>query len=1042
VSLWFHNFFEKPTTFFGKLILAICFSPGRFIVSKSRLLLVFTLLLISVGLVWLIPADAQGPKEGKAKKAPQWIWLGSKAEPNQTVYFRKVIPVPRRVVSAKIYGACDNQMSIYINGKEVISSNSWETPIFREVTELFRNPTKVDDDVLNVLAVKAHNTEGQAGLLVRLILEFSNQTSMTVVTDNTWRGSTKAEKGWNEVDFKDAAWTQAAVVGKLGAPPWAKITEASLSGVAKFIKPSATPIELIKVKKDFKVELLYSVPKDKQGSWVSLCIDPKGRLITSDQYGKLYRVTPPTLNSEAQETKVEELPVDLGEAHGLLWAFDSLYVVVNRGKKYESGLWRVRSSQNNDILDTKEKLRDIQGGGEHGPHAVLLSPDGKSLYVMCGNHTKLTTLSRSLVPQVWGEDYLVPRQWDASGHAVGIYAPGGYICRVDPDGKNWDLVSIGYRNQYDAAFNRDGELFTYDSDMEWDMNLPWYKPTRVCHAVDGSEFGWRSGTSNFPHYYPDNLPPALDVGPGSPTGVAFGYGAKFPTKYQNALFLCDWSYGKLYAAHLKPQGATYTGELEEFMNGSPLPLTDLVVNPKDGALYFTIGGRNTMSGLYRVTYVGKESTEPAPADNAEAEQRTLRKKLESFYAKKDPNAVDIAWPYLHSEDRFLRYAARTVLEFQDLSLWQEKALKETNPVTLTHALVGLTRVGDKALLPRILEALERLDWAKLDTSQKIDMLRAYQLAFIRMGPPDAAGKERAGKRLDAFYPADHRDVTSELAKLVSYLETPQGVAKTLALIAKAPTQEEQIDYAFALRTVKSGWTKNQHEEYFNWFHQAAGYRGGNSFHGFLRNIRNDAVKILGPQELTELKPALDKVPQPTAPQFAFKKRDFVKKWTVDELLPIVEKGLTNRNFDRGRNLFGETKCFACHRFNNEGGGTGPDLTIVSGRFGPRDLLEAIIEPSKVISDQYQSIVVVTTDGRVIQGRIVNLAGDSININTDMLDPNKLVGVNRNLIEAIEPSKVSMMPDNLLDTLNQDEILDLAAYLYSRGDRNHKMFRRE
>ncbi len=58
------------------------------------------------------------------------------------------------------------------------------------------------------------------------------------------------------------------------------------------------------------------------------------------------------------------------------------------------------------------------------------------------------------------------------------------------------------------------------------------------------------------------------------------------------------------------------------------------------------------------------------------------------------------------------------------------------------------------------------------------------------------------------------------------------------------------------------------------------------------------------------------------------------------------------------------------------------------------------------------------------------------------DPNKLVGVNRNLVDTIGPSKISMMPDGLLDTLNRDEILDLVAYLYSRGDRNHKMFRRE
>ena len=814
-------------------------------------------------------------------------------------------------------------------------------------------------------------------------------------------------------------------------------------GAGKFKKPTATPIELIKAKKDFRVELLYSVPKATQGSWVSMCVDPKGRLITSDQFGKLYRITAPPLGGNENATKVEELPVDLGEAHGLVWAHDSLYVVNNEGRKNPTGLYRVRSSKGNDVLDTKELLRRIPGGaGEHGAHAVLLGPDGRSLYILCGNHTPLLKPCGSKVPRVWGEDFLVPRLWDANGHAVGILSPGGVIYKTDLDGKDWEIVSAGYRNQYDAAFNRDGELLTFDSDMEWDMNLPWYRATRLCHAVTGSEFGWLSGTANRPAYYADNLPPVIDVGPGSPTGMTFGYGARFPAKYQNALFLCDWSYGKLYAAHLTPRGSTYTAELEEFLNGSPLPLTDIVVNPKDGAMYFTIGGRQTMSGLYRVTYTGKESTAPSKPDHRGASQRAARKKLEAYYSKKDPRAVDLAWPYLNSKDRFLQYAARTVLEFQEPATWQEKALKETDAVALTHALVGLTRVSDKALQPKILHALERVDWAKLTTPQKLDYLRAYQLAFIRMGAPEAGWIERVSKRLDAFYPAKRVEINAELCKLISYLEPADGVTKTMALLAKAPTQEEQIDYVLALRTVKNGWTLKQYENYFNWFHKAASYRGGHSFFGFMKNIRADAIKSLSAEDRRALKKVLAHEPQPTSPKFTFKERPFVKKWTVDELVPIVEKGMTGRNFNRGRNLFGETKCFVCHRFNNEGGGMGPDLTIVSGRFGARDLLESIIEPSKVISDQYQAIHVTTTDGRTVTGRIINLFGDDIMINTDMLDPDKITAVKRNQIERIGPSKISPMPEGLIDTLTQDEILDLVAYLFSRGDRKHKMFQKK
>ncbi len=172
-----------------------------------------------------------------------------------------------------------------------------------------------------------------------------------------------------------------------------------------------------------------------------------------------------------------------------------------------------------------------------------------------------------------------------------------------------------------------------------------------------------------------------------------------------------------------------------------------------------------------------------------------------------------------------------------------------------------------------------------------------------------------------------------------------------------------------------------------------------------------------------------------------KERPFVKQWKVDELVPLVEKGLARRDFDRGRRLFGEASCFACHRFDNEGGAQGPDLTIASGRFGVRDLLESIIEPSKEISDQYAAVILTTTDGKTVTGRIVNYDGDKMSVMTNMLDPNGLVTVNHKKVESVEKSKISMMPTGLLDTFKEDEILDLVAYLLSRGDRNHKAFQK-
>jgi putative heme-binding domain-containing protein len=824
--------------------------------------------------------------------------------------------------------------------------------------------------------------------------------------------------------------------------------------------PPATDPATMKVLKDFKVELLYSVPKAEQGSWVSMCVDPRGRLIVSDQYGSLYRITPAGIGKPAEETKVEKIPAEIGKAQGLVWAFDALYVVVNGPN---SGLYKVTSSKKNDTLDTVELLRAIEGGnGEHGPHAVMIHPDGKRLTVVCGDQTKMMKYDTTKVPPVWGEDHLLPRIPDGNGFMKGVLGPGGAIYNVSPDGKEWELFSVGFRNEYDAAYNHNGDLFTFDADMEWDFNTPWYRPTRICLVTSGSEFGWRNGAGKYPQYYIDNLPPVLNVGPGSPTGVCFGYGAKFPKKYQDAFFVCDWSYGKLFAVHLTPDGSSYKATMEEFLNGTPLPLTDIVINPVDGAMYFTIGGRKTKSGLYRVTYTGKLDGPPVirrgdgPADSA----RELRYGIEKYHGVKDPEAVDKVWGSLGDPDRFIRFAARVAIEHQDVKQWAEKALAEKDPVRATHALLALARVsapcpehtkekkvvGDPKLRARIIHSLLAIDYAKLTDEQKLDLLRTYQVVFNRFGRP-IANTEGPGEwdfvvgQLGKQFPDKNRFVNAELCQILIALDVVGTAEKTMKLLKDAPTQEEQLAYILPLRMLKTGWTPELRKDYFLWFVKAANYKGGSSFQGFLRLIKADAVANLTEAEKVALKdiinanPATVKLPAEPA-------RPFVKAWKVDDLAKVLETDLkSGRDYDRGRKLFASAKCFACHRYDNEGGSNGPDLTIIAGRFSPRDLLEKVMDPNKEISDQYAAVEIRTTDERIVIGRIINLNEDIVQVNTDMMSPGSTVSVNRKQIESMKRSKISMMPSGLLDTFKEDEILDLMAYMLSRGDRNNAMFKK-
>ncbi|WP_165243588.1 c-type cytochrome [Paludisphaera soli] len=843
-------------------------------------------------------------------------------------------------------------------------------------------------------------------------------------------------------DLRSAALAALALMGWFASPP-ARSQEAA-SGPRR---PAAEAAGNVRVAPGFKLDQIYSVPKQTQGSWVALCVDPKGRLIAADQNGLLYRMTPPPLDGQAP-VEPEPLGVDLGGAHGLLYAFDSLYVMINEGKRVH-GLYRVRDTDGDDRYDEVKLLREIKGGGEHGMHSIALSPDGQSLYVVCGNSTALTEVDSSRLPLTWGEDNLATRI--PTGFMDDSLAPQGYIARTDPDGAKWELIAAGLRNPFDIAFDRDGELFTYDADMEWDIGEPWYRPTRVNHVISGAEYGFRNGSGKWPAYYLDSFGAAVDVGPGSPTGITFGYGAKFPKKYQDALFISDWSFGKLRAVHLRPEGASYTAEVEEFISGQPLPVTDVVINPKDGAMYLAVGGRGAQSALYRATYVGGEAETPAlpPADPQAAAKRDVRRKLEAYHGRPVEGAVEAAWPYLSDQDRAIRYAARIALEWQDPSQWRAKALAEKDPRKAIAALVALSRSSgkdqahrkpgdpepDPKLQAEILATLDAIDASQLAPADRVDLLRAYALAYSRLGRPIDEAIARLVARFDPMFPTKAVESDFLLAEILAYLQAPTAAAKIMTALREANSQEEQIQYALILRNLKAGWTPALREEYFRWFVDvAAGYRGGNTFASSLKTMKDQAIAALSDEERTALKPILNAAPTGKSPRELLASRKLVKNWTVAELAPIVERGLEeNRDLERGRRLYGAVACATCHRFGSEGGGVGPELTAVAGRFGVRDLLESIVEPSKVISDQYAAVVIAKTDGQVVTGRVGNLFGDNLSVIEDMFDPGHATNVKREDIEEMKASSISQMPVGLLDSLTEEEVQDLVAFLLTRGD---------
>ncbi len=823
----------------------------------------------------------------------------------------------------------------------------------------------------------------------------------------------------------------------------------------------ATPVTNIKTLPDFKVELLYSVPGGDQGSWVNLCTDDKGRIYASDQYGCLYRFSPPAAGQPLKPADVQKVAAEIRGVNGMLFAFGALYIGVNDyEKKIPSGVYRITDSNNDDMPDKVEMLREFDAGSDHGVHAILKTPDGKGLYLISGNNAvlkegpKAGTLDTSPVAKFWGDDHLLPRMPDGRGHNRHVMAPGGIVYRFSPDGKQFEIFASGFRNIYDGGVNRDGELFVYDADMEYDFNTSWYRPTRINHVVSGGEYGWRNGAGKYPEFYYDNLPATLNIGPGSPTGCSFGYGAKFPAKYQDAFYALDWSWGKIYAVHLKPDGASYTATKEEFVTGGPLPVSDAIIGP-DGAMYFTIGGRRVQSGLYRVTYTGKESTAPAIHEPQITAGANLRHELEAFHGKADPKAVAFAWPHLSDKDRYIRAAARTVLEHNPVSEWEAKALNEKNATAQLEALLALTRatgvcpthrpkgyVVNTAKRDQILAALLKRDFTKLNNEQRMAYVRLCEIVLHRFGNPDDATVAAIIAKLDPAYPADNFELNWLLTETLGYLQDPKAAAKGMALIAAAESQEPQMEYARSLRFLKTGWTKELRTQQLEWFLKAANYKGGASFDKFIEFIRNDSLTTFTPEENAQLAELIAKKPERKS-AIENVGAMFVGRtptmWTLDELSAATKTGMKGRSFENGRKMFTAAACYTCHRFGNAGGMTGPDLTGAGGRYSPHDLLDNIINPSKVINEQFAPIIVTKNDGSVMSGVVVNLSGDGVTLNTDLTDPNQRVNVDRKEVKSIELSTVSPMPPMLLAMLKKDEILDLVAYVLSGGDKTNAMF---
>jgi putative heme-binding domain-containing protein len=1211
------------------------------------------------GAWWLTPAPQVDGQQTGAQA--NWIWFNegdpAKEAPKETIYFRKTFKIMQlldQVEEGALDITADNEFTVWVNGKEIGSGKEW-----KHVQTFDLKKHLINGD--NVVAVAATNNDGPAGLLVRIGYVPNGQSKVALVSDGSWKASKTAGEGWQKFTFDDSKWQAAKVLGPYGMQPWGKLVWQGGGADDRFTVPEG-----------FRVELAVKPPdNDRTFSLVNMCFDAKGRLLVSREGGPTLLCTDPDKNGVLQTVKPYCTLVK--NSQGMCWVKDALLLVGDGPKG--TGLYRCRDTKGEDKIDEVTLLHAFKGGmGEHGPHAVLHGPDGW-LYVVTGNHAwaqigpevaknganpaKLANNS-SLTRWPTGgmgpdqgqknttEDVLLPRLNDGRGHAANILAPGGTIWRMDTEGKNVSLVAAGFRNHFDAAFAPNGELFTFDSDMEWDEGLPWYRAVRVCHCPPGADFVWRTGAANTPAYYIDSLPPIFETGRGSPVGLEFYDHYAFPKKYRGCYFMADWSLGIIWSCFLEREGASYKAKVEKFCTGAPMNVTDLNVGP-DGAIYFVMGGRGSQGGVYRIVcdkpgqpsgpndiaqplapwskvrdhltpdlqklpvvatfktmatqssvdvddrakavwLLGQTEGELASQHAAPALVQALkdtdplvrRRACEALIRINHEPPVGTLWPLLGDKDRFVRHAARLVLERIEPKKYADKIWKETNDLIAWNGIIALCHTNQAApFAEQIFARLRGEQVALKEPQQLLDWLRTTQLALVHCEARPIWSKAIAKQCEDLFPHKDWR-INRELAILLvafqreGQLEKPIQTRLMKAIEDSKDDRMQQIHYVYCMRLLRDGWTTDLTRNVTYWYAGTGGWKGGFSFQPFLENIFKDCVagfdaeakkeiisrgarlplpatalaKRLQIEPDAALLPTLLELQQqlkisqgvqaelvnavndaitqtairnPTAetlhitidglnsknpvirynalmglrksslkpknddpgpfraaitaaPTFgkdtekweailllrqwtdrsfgaaeakqwqkeyeqwalwfnqSFPKEKPLKtsitlpaaesKYKFDDVLKYLDK--EPGNAARGKVVFEKANCLKCHKFGKDGEGVGPDLTTVSKRFKRGDILDSIIYPSKVISDQYRSVKITTKSGQEITG-LAAVQGDTVTV---LLSDASKVSLRKDEIDTQVASLISVMPERLLDNLSLPEIADLFAFLVS------------
>ena len=469
-------------------------------------------------------------------------------------------------------------------------------------------------------------------------------------------------------------------------------------------------------------------------------------------------------------------------AMGLFADGKDLYAVGDGGVK----VWRGA-----DPSKPPETILSVRTGGEHAAHALTRGPDGW-LYLMVGDNTGIN------------------RETITSDASLVKDPIGGCVLRISPDGKKREVFAHGFRNAYAMDFGPEGALYTFDSDNERCIGLPWYEGCRFYRVEPGGHHGWYgprlAATWRMPPYFLDGVPPLATLGRGSPTGVVVYKHASFPSRYRGGAFLADWTFGMI---HFVPREGTPEVFLRTTGSAGFAP-TALAVHPETGDLLVSIGGRGTRGGLYRIRHTqGVKAIDPAevkrlqprelwlPRGNAESPDRLERqraaRRLAGAKRPESPLARTsfyLANPSAEAIDLVTDERLPVAVQLDGVRLVQRWLGGPPDPKQRGTVWEGYTRAGNEAV-PMALRKGLRTRFPSKDASLNRELTRT--LAMIEDDDPGVARAVIAQLGGD---PTDDFHYLAVLARLKAPLDQealPTVVSSLLTLDERLQSRKATVD---------------------------------------------------------------------------------------------------------------------------------------------------------------------------------------------------------------------------------------------------------